>query len=245
MFVYYFKNYYNEIIYVGKTKDIKKRMRQHFTDGHLPIECYQNVKQIFYAKTGFSQYDTEIIETLLIDKYKPIYNTEKVFLEKEERTTFSLPDLKWKELYIQWTPNLEILLSKPPLKVYNDKLPDLERISEIIKYNINLLAHSYGLYEYYFGDIINQDFLNIVKEVYQTSLYTIDSKNSDIDEPITDNNEEICTYATVDIRKINCEINVYNFILMLKYHFIFKISDFLYGIPLHSEGNLKLMGRNN
>ena len=112
-------------------------------------------------------------------------------------------------------------------------------------YSISRITDKNYLYEYYFGDIVNQDFLNIVKEVYQTSLYTIDSKNSDIDEPITDNNEEICTYATVDIRKINCEINVYNFILMLKYHFIFKISNFLYGIPLHSEGNLKLMGRNN
>ena len=43
---------------------------------------------------------------------------EKVFLEKEERTTFSPPDLKWKEVYIRWMPNLEILLSKPSLKVY-------------------------------------------------------------------------------------------------------------------------------
>ena len=43
MYVYIFKNYYDEIIYVGKTKNIKNRMKQHFTGGHLPEECYEQV----------------------------------------------------------------------------------------------------------------------------------------------------------------------------------------------------------
>ena len=46
-YVYRFKNEENEIIYVGKTKDLKQRIRTHFgKQGHLPKECYEEVRKI-------------------------------------------------------------------------------------------------------------------------------------------------------------------------------------------------------
>lgn len=243
MYVYIFKNYYDEIIYVGKTKNIKNRMKQHFTDGHLPEECYEQVKHIFYADTGISQYDTEIIETLLIDQYKPIYNTEKKYNEKEERVNFKIPELTWNELFIQWNPEFKVYLAKPRLKVYNEKLPDLERATEIILYNIESLTYKAGLYEYYFEDELSKDFRDTIISIYKNAISCINYLESDIDEPITEDNSEISTYATIDIRKLNVQGNFYYLIIMMKYHFIFKLNDYLYAIPIHSEENLKIMNK--
>ncbi|WP_416389558.1 GIY-YIG nuclease family protein [Paeniclostridium hominis] len=33
----------NKIIYVGKTNNLDRRFKQHFTKGHLPEECYRSV----------------------------------------------------------------------------------------------------------------------------------------------------------------------------------------------------------
>lgn len=41
-FVYRFKNKDNDIIYVGGTISLERRLKEHFcVTGHLPQECYQ------------------------------------------------------------------------------------------------------------------------------------------------------------------------------------------------------------
>ena len=57
-YLYYFLDYNNTIIYIGKTGNIKRRMKEHFLQGHLPKECYDNVYQIMYACVNDSKYDT-------------------------------------------------------------------------------------------------------------------------------------------------------------------------------------------
>ena len=80
-YLYYFKNFNDEIIYAGETGHLRRRMEEHFTKGHLPADCYAQIDKVFIAETGESKHDTEICETLLINKYKPKYNKEKKFNE--------------------------------------------------------------------------------------------------------------------------------------------------------------------
>ena len=54
-YCYRFKDINNNIIYVGKTVDMNKRMEQHFGGrGHLDKDCYKSVARIEYQK-----YNTE------------------------------------------------------------------------------------------------------------------------------------------------------------------------------------------
>ena len=49
-FIYKFISYDGDIIYIGKTNDIKKRMKQHFGPyPHLPKECYEQVEKILFG----------------------------------------------------------------------------------------------------------------------------------------------------------------------------------------------------
>lgn len=74
-YIYKFLDENNEIIYVGKTRDINSRMSTHFgSNGHLTAECYNNVKKIMYF-TCNSGADMDILERYYINKIKPKYNT--------------------------------------------------------------------------------------------------------------------------------------------------------------------------
>lgn len=73
-YVYRFKNEENEIIYVGKTKNLEQRIRTHFgKQGHLPKECYEEVRKI-----EFLVFEKEslmgIKELYYIAKFQPKYN---------------------------------------------------------------------------------------------------------------------------------------------------------------------------
>ena len=73
-YVYRFVDRYNNIIYVGRTIDIKTRMKQHFsTKGHLPKECYESVHRIEYITTKTSN-DMKIKELYYIGKWLPRFN---------------------------------------------------------------------------------------------------------------------------------------------------------------------------
>lgn len=72
-YVYRFIDGKGNIIYVGKTVDINNRMQQHFSNGHLPKECYNSVAKIEYQKYK-TESDSLIMETYYITKYSPKYN---------------------------------------------------------------------------------------------------------------------------------------------------------------------------
>lgn len=72
--VYYMHDKDGEIIYLGKTKDIKKRVNQHFTNvGKLARKLQKETKKVTYATTG-----SELIAILKAyleqQKNKPRYN---------------------------------------------------------------------------------------------------------------------------------------------------------------------------
>jgi len=244
-YVYQFRNYYKEIIYIGKTKDIKKRMCQHFSTtetgytGHLPDSCYSQVAEVYYAETGISKYDTEVIETLLINQYKPIYNTDKRYTEPSDRTNYTIPKLNWKRIYI----DQEISLKKPHLEVYNTYKSDTERILAIIKYNIYRLKYKKGFYEYYLGPEFNDNMLDELASFYESCISSISFEYSDIDEPISISENEFTTYAAICVNKINLSINYGNLKIFEKLGLIFWITQSVYGIPLHTPENMKVINK--
>lgn len=74
-FVYRFLDENFNVIYVGRTDNIKNRMNQHFSGrGHLPKECYDSVYRVDYLEM-VNYLDMKIKELYYIGKHRPIHNT--------------------------------------------------------------------------------------------------------------------------------------------------------------------------
>ncbi|MCL6473100.1 MAG: 3'-5' exoribonuclease [Firmicutes bacterium] len=74
--VYLMKNRYGNIIYVGKSKDINKRVRSYFYAGsktERQLSLLSDVEKIDHIKTG-TEIGALLLESKLIKKLKPEYN---------------------------------------------------------------------------------------------------------------------------------------------------------------------------
>ena len=92
-YCYRFKDINGNVIYVGKTVDINKRMAQHFGGkGHLDKECYKSVARIEYQKYK-TESDALIYETYYITKYSPKYNK---LGQSRDKPTIQLEEKEWK-----------------------------------------------------------------------------------------------------------------------------------------------------
>ena len=92
-YVYRFKDVSDNIIYVGKTVDMQKRMNQHFGGkGHLDTKCYKSVAVIEYQKYK-TESDSLIMETYYITKYTPRYNKLN---QSRDIPTLKLDEGDWK-----------------------------------------------------------------------------------------------------------------------------------------------------
>jgi DNA polymerase-3 subunit epsilon len=81
--VYYFHNQKQAVIYVGKAKDLKKRVTSHFSNNSASRkkqELIRNVHRITYTLTG-TEFAASILESLEIRKHWPAYNTSQKTLE--------------------------------------------------------------------------------------------------------------------------------------------------------------------
>lgn len=91
--IYFFYDTNKNLLYVGKTTALPKRMSAHFSPNTVENEPWkrsvdQNTIVTFRCTT---QTDLDIYETYFINKYKPLYNKDKVFYDLP---TFELPELK-------------------------------------------------------------------------------------------------------------------------------------------------------
>ena len=92
-YCYRFKDINNNVIYVGKTVDINKRMTQHFGGkGHLDKDCYKSVAVIEYQKYK-TESDALIYEAYYITKYSPKYNK---LGQSRDKPTIQLEEKEWK-----------------------------------------------------------------------------------------------------------------------------------------------------
>ena len=106
-YCYRFKDINNNIIYIGKTVDMNKRMAQHFGGkGHLDKDCYKSVARIEYQKYK-TESDALIMETYYITKDNPRYNKLQ---KSSDLPTIDLDNQEWK-LYKQYK------LIKPKQKI--------------------------------------------------------------------------------------------------------------------------------
>jgi excinuclease UvrABC nuclease subunit len=96
-YVYRFIDTQGQIIYVGKTISMRRRMAEHFGGmGHLDKKCYKSVARIEYQKHN-TESDALTYETYYIAKYSPKYN--KVG-QSRDKPTLELEEKEWKTYQI-------------------------------------------------------------------------------------------------------------------------------------------------
>lgn len=81
--VYYFHDHLKKIIYVGKAKDLKKRVTSHFSNNSTSKkkqELMRNTHSIGFTLTG-TEFTASILESIEIRKHWPRYNKSQKQLE--------------------------------------------------------------------------------------------------------------------------------------------------------------------
>lgn len=87
-YVYKFEDIYGNILYIGKTNDIERRINQHFSGaGHVKGNCYRDTSRVYYMKFN-SDGDALLIEQYMIGKYNPPYNK---LGKSKQRVTIEVP----------------------------------------------------------------------------------------------------------------------------------------------------------
>lgn len=73
-YVYKFEDIYGNILYIGKTNNMERRMAQHFGgNGHVDSKCYRDTARVYYMQFH-SDGDALLVEQYMIGKYDPPYN---------------------------------------------------------------------------------------------------------------------------------------------------------------------------
>lgn len=241
-YLYKFLDYDENIIYIGKTGNLLKRMKQHFFNGHLEKECYENVSRIFFFEID-GKTNQEMMETFLINKYHPKYNTDKKYsemlkLHKSEFLSYSEPE--WKELFFFFKEN-DIEISKHPIKpkYYNFDLSTSERCEKLLEQNIANLTNRKGMYNFYLKTIIPNidEFIqyNILLHKEILCLRNIEYSYSSIDEPINEKNS--FEYVAFNINKIKT-INLQYLLIMAQIHLVIHLDNDIYGLVVHNKYTL-------
>jgi len=93
MHIYRFLNQHNNIIYIGRTNNVMRRLRQeHFTPrGHLPDTCYKETVAVDVA-TLSSPNEAKMYELYLIEQHHPKYNQSDI---GGGQFSFTLDEPKW------------------------------------------------------------------------------------------------------------------------------------------------------
>lgn len=172
-FVYFLYNSLGDILYIGKTINLRARMRQHFVAELVKVEPWRGAvdrNRIVTVKCS-NACDMDLYETYFINKYKPIYNKDKIFnsvpsfdFPHIEPVTYSFKlkvivgDGSFKDNCIRYAENeedREILATKFPLiKQAYDEL-GIARIKSLAYLQDRLIE------ELHFKDIKTQELLKI------------------------------------------------------------------------------------
>ena len=105
-YTYRFLDVNNNVIYVGYTWNIDKRISDHFTRGHLPKECYKKIARIECIKWK-TKCDAQVMEVYYINKYKPKYNKLN---KKNDTLTIKVDEKEWKTYRVYKNINAPVKL---------------------------------------------------------------------------------------------------------------------------------------
>lgn len=72
--LYLFKDVKGKIIYVGETKNLRKRLDQHVGGRNNSKKFYKMIDKILYTELDVSKYERLVIEGLLVLDLQPTYN---------------------------------------------------------------------------------------------------------------------------------------------------------------------------
>jgi len=140
--VYLMKDINNNIIYVGKAKNLKRRVNQYFDsrEKNLKTELLvSNIKNFDYILTN-SEYDALMLENNLIKKYQPHYN---ILLKDGKNFAYLKIDLNKKFPKVELTRKIEF---KKNIKYFGPYFNGISAYSvmDIIKYAYPLRSCNLG-----------------------------------------------------------------------------------------------------
>ena len=69
--VYFLYNKSNEILYIGKSVNVKKRVKQHISSGRIYMRS--QIQKVGYIEMH-SEFESLMFESQLVKKFRPIYN---------------------------------------------------------------------------------------------------------------------------------------------------------------------------
>tara|TARA_B100001109_G_C18828033_1_gene458029 strand:- start:572 stop:1348 length:777 start_codon:yes stop_codon:yes gene_type:complete len=125
--VYYFLDENNDIIYIGKSIDIKKRINQHLANGRKRmLFSFQKLK----IKELHSELEALLFESQEIKHYKPIYNRKLRKISNSISVNFKTNGNSYPIFYVDKTSSLSLFEFLSKRKAYNF----IERIST--KFNL-------------------------------------------------------------------------------------------------------------
>ena len=197
-YVYRFLDKANQIVYIGKTGHLKKRMTEHFSkQGHLTEEQYKQIEKIEYVELAF-QLDMDILEKYLINLWKPPFNT----VDKDSDITlfsFNNAPLKWKDFdkktVIKPKQSVVFLKEKTQKTKTNHYLAEELKISnELVKI---LLQSNLTLNEH---KLLNAMFTQINPEDTEFKLLTLSSGEI----------KKLCNFNNSNNLKRDISTNIYN-----------------------------------
>ena len=77
--VFFFYNEANELLFVGKARKIRQRIKKHFEDNVSPVKDHRDEIYKIEVYEIEDQMEREIYETYAINTFKAKYNVDKVF----------------------------------------------------------------------------------------------------------------------------------------------------------------------
>lgn len=128
--VYRFYNEVNKLIYVGRSKHIRRRIDQHLknTKSQKGLTLLKEIVRIEYELTG-SDLIASFTELSLISKNAPIYNTPI----RKSKYTYGLYDYKDEAGYQRFFIGLTSRLTETPLMGYTSKKEGVSHLLSLIE----------------------------------------------------------------------------------------------------------------
>lgn len=80
--IFFFYNEKNELLFVGKARKIRQRIKKHFEDNVSPVKNHRNEIHKIEVYEIEDPVEREIYETYAINEFQAKLNIDKVFFER-------------------------------------------------------------------------------------------------------------------------------------------------------------------
>jgi DNA polymerase-3 subunit epsilon len=135
--VYYFYNQQKKIIYVGKAKNLKKRVTQRFANHKTTAQTQAFLREVYAIEFNVcsSEFTAAILESIEIKKRWPKYNKSQKFKEQEFDLYHFIDNKGYERLAIdKWKKQLNPLAAFSNITEANNCLWNLIHEFELIHY---------------------------------------------------------------------------------------------------------------